>query len=138
MDSKIHPTDLEPDGGARTMHVHYVLPLSLLISARSFYIQYFEEVLEDGSHLTVDTTKGMEAIAEANKQRTGKDVVGTVIVEYFKITPFKGGCYALKINQAHLGGSLPRKHIPSSEIVRDSKKEMEEYYHFLRDKVKTE
>ena len=103
-----------------------------MVSNRSFYIAFYEEDLEDGSHLLVDTTKGNDHIAEANKQLTGKNVCGTVNVEYFKMTPFENGYYFTKVTQAHAGGNLPRgEYMPTKQIVADSKRDMENYVKYL-------
>ena len=98
MDPNIKMTELEPDGGCKIHHVNFKIPgmASLVFSNRSFYISTYEEELADG-HLTLETTNGNDHIAAANTQRTGKDVLGTITVEYTKIIPCKSGVYFIKV-----------------------------------------
>ena len=60
--------------------------MGLMVSDRTFYIAHYEEIENDQGHTVIVTTEGNKHIEEANKSRTGKDVVGTVFVEYLKVT----------------------------------------------------
>ena len=136
MDPNIKMTQLKNDGGCKIMHVDYKIPgmAAWLVSNRTFYIAFYDEDLEDG-HLTLDTTQGNDHIAAANKALTGKNVLGTVTVEYLKTTFLEGGTGVrfIKVNQAHAGGNLPRgKYLPTKEILRDSRKEIEGMIEFMR------
>ena len=91
MDSKSTCNDLEPEGGAHVRHIHTKMPLSWIISPRSFYILTFEQELEDGSILFIETTQGVNRRTVANKEMTGNDVLGVLIVDYCKITQLKEG-----------------------------------------------
>ena len=139
MDKNITVNQLANDGGAEIYHINYKMSglMGFMVSDRTFYTALWNED-EGDDRTTIDTTEGNEHIVEANKDKTGKNVLGTVHVEYFKIY-FDADkvCRMLKMTQAHAGGNLPRgTKLPTSAIVGDTKKEMEGLIDFIVNKMK--
>ena len=142
MDKNLTITQLEDDygAGAKVFHTHYKLSglLGLVVSDRSFYTASWDEE-DETSHTNISTTEGLESIVEANKSRTGKDELGTVHVEYFKIMfgTEDGKIRFLKVKQAHAGGKLPRgENVKTKDIIKNTRREIENMIEFMANKIK--
>ena len=139
MDKNLTIGALPDDNGAKIYHINYKMSglMGFMVSDRTFYMAYWEEEDSKG-FTTIDTTEGNKHIEEANKKTTGKNVLGTIHVEYFRVSFDEGGaCRMTKVSHAHAGGSLPRgTGLPTSAIVGDARKEMEGLIDFVANKMK--
>ena len=139
MDKNLTVTELGDDGGAKVFHTHYKLSglLGMLISDRSFYTFNWEEK-EETSSTNISTSEGNEQIVEANKSRTGKDELGVVHVEYFKIMwGSDEKIRFLKVKQAHAGGKLPRgEKEKTKDILKHTRRDVENLIEFIAHKIK--
>ena len=139
MDKNITINALPDDNGAKIYHINYKMSglMGFMVSDRSFYMAFWDEEDEKG-FTTIDTTEGNKHIEEANKTTTGKNVLGTIHVEYFRVTiDAEGACRMTKISQAHAGGNLPRgTKLPTAAIVGDARKEIEGLIDFIANKMK--
>ena len=140
MDKNLTLTQLDNDGGANVYHTHYKLSglLGLVISDRSFYTASWDEE-DETSHTNISTTEGNKHIEEANKSRTGKDELGTVNIDYFKI--IHGGSDEkirfLKVKQASPGGKLPKgDKVNIKDVVKHTRREVENMIEFMAHKIK--
>ena len=139
MDKNLTITQLADDGGAHILHTRYKMGglMGLMVSDRSFYTAEWEDG-DKLSHATISTTEGNKHIEEANKKTTGKDVLGTVHVEYFKTTIDSTGVVRfLQAKQAHAGGNLPRGlNLPTKEILEEIRGEIEGMIDYIVNKMK--
>ena len=141
MDKNLTVNKLEDDSGAQVFHINFKMSglMGLMVSDRAFYIALWDEK-DENSQLTIDTTEGNKHIEEANKATTGKNVLGTVHVEYFKVSwDSDNVCRFLKIHQAHAGGNLPRgTKLPTKAVVDDAKKDIERMVDYIANMIEWE
>ena len=139
MDKNLTVTQLEDDCGTKIFHTHYKLSglLGIVISDRSFYTASWDEE-DETSHTNISTTEGNKHIEEANKSRTGKDELGTVHVEFFKIMfGSDEKIRFLKVKQAHAGGKIPRgEKVKTKDVLKNTRREVENMIEFMANKIK--
>ena len=86
----ITPTRLADEDGHPTWHLHMKMPM--VISNRSVVISFYEEELEDGSKILINSSQGNEEVIAAQKATLiKKNVVANAIITYTKGEFYEGG-----------------------------------------------
>mmetsp|Transcript_21122 Transcript_21122/g.25998 ORF Transcript_21122/g.25998 Transcript_21122/m.25998 type:complete len:142 (-) Transcript_21122:243-668(-) len=78
---KLSRTSLPEDEGHKVFHLKMKMPL--IISNRSIVTTFYEVDREDGWKAVFHSSKGNEAIQEAQRSAIGKDVVANNVITYF-------------------------------------------------------
>lgn len=102
---KMQMTKLEEDNGVMLSH-NQVDPGIMLVSQRSTFV-WHHRFEHEGSFIYAATGVGSEAKQEQYKERIGKDVIGTAIINYMKFTPCEKGLECVHINVSNPNGSIP-------------------------------
>ena len=74
---------LEDEAANVVMHRRALLPA--LIRNRSFITTFYDEIGDDGSLITVASSKGNEELLKEHKEIVGNDVVAEDVLYYFKV-----------------------------------------------------
>ena len=98
-------TKIGEDAGHNIYHA--IAALSWPLSNRSTITAEYK--IEDGSgtFIYIQSSKGNEAITEANKSAIGKNVVANSIIAFAKYVPFEGGFDIITVSCSDPAGSIP-------------------------------
>jgi len=114
---KIEFTVLEQQDGKDVIHQRMVPPIAL-VSARSMIVKQF--TFEDENGLTfLLTSKDSDAESAKYKDRFGKDVIGTLEINYWNFKPHDNGSGA---HVTHINNTKPNGSIPNFAISKMIKK----------------
>ena len=77
-------TKVADEAGYETVH-RKAPSQSAFIADRSYITTFYDEIGDDGSIITLASSKGNEALVAANKKLIGKSVVAYDVLYYFKV-----------------------------------------------------
>ena len=76
VDPRFKVTHIGKEGEMMLVHCHMDMPMSLIVSHRSFFLAAYRDEQPDGSVLFLSTSLGNDEIAQQNKELMGKDKLG--------------------------------------------------------------
>ena len=98
MDPNAKTELLTEDGGCEVYHVRYKISglIGVFVKNRSFYVAGWREELADGG-ISIESSHGHDHIVSANTKRTGKDVLGTIHLDYKRVIYSKTGATLISL-----------------------------------------
>ena len=107
---KITPVDW--DGDFQIVHNRFEMPF--MISNRSFFNTYYHiDGSEPGEYQFIVSGRGNEEFAKKHARIAGKDVIGTVHINFIGVRPIRNsdyeviGTFVQQVQRVDLGGSIP-------------------------------
>ena len=82
-------------------------PGVMMVSCRSMILAYYNIDNEDGSFTFMASSTGNTDLEKQHAGLIGKDVVGTLFVNYVHVAPREGGVSVTHVNSASPNGSIP-------------------------------
>ena len=83
------------------------MKLPPLFANRSIITTFYKTVLEDGSHILINSSLDNEALTLANQDLIGKNVVAKANITFTKGTFHEWGCEIVQVISVNIRGSIP-------------------------------
>ena len=104
------------------------MKLPPLFANRSIITTFYNTVLEDGSHILINSSSGNEDLIEANKRLVGKNVVAKANITFTKGTFYDWGCEIVQVISVNVMGSIPNfAQALMTQFMADTTKNLVDY-----------
>ena len=106
MNDRLTYQQLSNDQGHKVYHLQMKMPM--MITNRSLITCFYEhEDAETGYRVFCHSSKGCEAIIEAERSEIGKNKIATFIVNHTQSKPYEGGMEIQMVLAMDIAGNIP-------------------------------